>query len=134
MFTGWLNQPFASVPRSADAVTLGGVASRRTVTVVVLEPLEFDHVQDTEAPEVSFEIVAAPHPLALTPAGGPAQLTVTLDVCHAPQSLGPGEHDGSGGDGGSAVAAVCASTRTTIVARRPTSGRLRSLMPASNRR
>ena len=51
MFTGWLNQPFASVPRSAEAVTLGGVASRRTVTVVVSStPLEFDHVHETEAP------------------------------------------------------------------------------------
>ena len=95
----WLYQSLLSGPRSAEAVTRGGVASRLTLVVVVLDPSAFDHVHDTGVPPVSLEIVVAPQPLAVTPAGGDAHDTVTFAVCQAKQLDGPGEQDGIRGSG-----------------------------------
>ncbi|HEX2429097.1 MAG TPA: hypothetical protein VHI53_14315 [Gaiellaceae bacterium] len=81
--TEWLYQSFASGPRPGDPPTDGGVASRRTITVVVREPSAFDHVQDTPEPLVSDEIVAGPQPVAITPGGGALHVTVTSLVCQS---------------------------------------------------
>ena len=64
-------------------MTDGGVASRLTLTVVVLDPSAFDHVHDTGAPLVSLEMVTEPQPLAVRPAGGELHVTVTSAVCQA---------------------------------------------------
>ena len=118
----WLYQPLLSGPRSAEAVTAGGVPSFLTLVVVVLDPSAFDHVHDTPVPPVSLEIVTAPQPLAVTPAGGDAHDTVTAAVCQAKQFDGPGEQEGSGGAGGGAVEARPASTRDGSMVKSPDLG------------
>jgi hypothetical protein len=110
--TGWLYQPLESGPRAGEAVTEGGLASRRTRTVVVRDPSAFAHVHETASPPVSPEIVVGPQPVAVTPAGAAAHVTVTSDVCQSKQLAGPGEQLGSGGAGGGADAAGCARVRT----------------------
>jgi hypothetical protein len=82
--TGLLYQPSLSGPRSGEALTAGGDASRRTITVEVTEPCASDAVHDTPVPLVSEEIVVGPHACDHD--------TVTSPVCQAPQS--PPEHDG----------------------------------------
>src|SRR5918996_1113514 len=78
--------PPTSAPRSAEAVTPGGEASRRTITVEVTEPCASDAVHETPVPPVSWEMVVGAHAWDHD--------TVTSPVCQAPQSAGPGEHDG----------------------------------------
>jgi len=117
----WLYQSLLSGPRSAEAVTRGGDASRLTLVVVVLAPSAFDHVHETGVPPVSLEIVVPPHPLAVTPAGADAHDTVTFPVCQAKQLDGPGEQEGSGGAGGGAVAPGLAKTSTANATSRNTS-------------
>jgi hypothetical protein len=85
--TGRLYQPSLSGPRSAEALTAGGEASRRTITVEVTEPDPSDHVHETPVPLVSWEMVTAAQ-------GATPHETVTSPVCQAPQSAGPGEQDG----------------------------------------
>lgn len=68
------------------APTDGADASRRTTTVVVTEPDPSEAVHETPVPPVSWAIVVGAHT--------PPQNTVTSEVCHAPQSAGPGEHVG----------------------------------------
>jgi hypothetical protein len=75
-----------SGPRSAEALTAGGEASRRTITVEVTEPDPSDAVHETPVPPVSWEMVVGAQALL--------HETVTSPVCQAPQSAGPGEHDG----------------------------------------
>jgi hypothetical protein len=85
--------------------------------VVDLAPSAFDQVHVTGAPAVSLVIVTCPHPLADVPGGAGAQETVTSCWCHVPQLLGPGEHVGSGGAGGGALAAELGSARTAETAK-----------------
>jgi hypothetical protein len=57
------------------------------MTVEVTDPDPSDAVQETFVPPVSCAMVVGGQV-------GVDQVTVTSSVCHAPQSLGPGEHDG----------------------------------------
>jgi hypothetical protein len=76
-------------------LTDGGEASRLISSVTDdVSPVAALHVQLAGVPPLSLDtVVEVQPPATVTPAGGALQLSVTFDVCHAPQSAGPGEHD-----------------------------------------
>ena len=92
------------------------------MTETVIDPLPSETVQGTAVPVVSLVIVTEPH----TP---PLQDTVTLLVCQALQSAGPGEQLGCG-VGGRACVAELPSASVARVTRRARSGTPRRTMLA----
>jgi hypothetical protein len=83
--TARLYQPLLSGPRSGRAYRRRGRVAP-TMTETVIDPLPSETMQAPRA-AVSLVIVTEPH----TP---PLHDTVTLLVCQAPQSAGPGEQLG----------------------------------------
>src|SRR5438876_4564118 len=79
--SAWLYQPFASGARAGAAVTVGGVASRLIVTVLVVTPPSLVAEQVKDAPTVSATSVVASQPCSskITDSGSwTIQLSVTL--------------------------------------------------------
>jgi len=83
------------------------------MTETVIDPVPSDTVQGTD---VAPSVVIVTEPQA-----PPLQDTVTLPVCHAPQSAGPGEQLGCG-VGGSAFVAELAKASVASVTKRARSG------------
>jgi hypothetical protein len=87
--TAWLYQPFWSGPRAADALTVGGVASRLMSIVALTVPLGYVTLQVREAAVVS-PVTGLPSHVMLVQPGSKDHVMLTSLRYHPSHDSGAG--------------------------------------------